>query len=61
MATAVTLVAVLVAGAPTADAVQVEQGVEWTTIVRQSPAERINVLTVDPARVRGVLSNDSET
>jgi hypothetical protein len=58
MATSATVVAALVAGAPTADAVQVESGVEWTTIVRQSPAERINVLTVDPARVRGVLSND---
>ena len=58
MATAATLVAGLVGGVPTAHGVQVEQGVEWTTIVRQRPAERINVLTVEPGRVRAVLSND---
>jgi hypothetical protein len=41
------------------DAVQVEPGVEWTTIVRERGPERINVLAVDPARVRGVLSNET--
>jgi hypothetical protein len=39
-------------------AVQVEPGVEWTTIVRDRGPVRINVLTVDPARVHGVLSNE---
>ena len=58
MATAATLLAGLVGGAATAHGVEVEPGVEWTTIVRLGPAERINVLTVDPARVRGVLSNE---
>ena len=58
MATAATLVAGLVGGAATAHGVEVEQGVEWTTIVRHRPAERINVLTVEPARVRAVLSNN---
>ena len=58
MATAATLLAGLVGGAATAHAVEVEPGVDWTTIVRHRPAERINVLTVDPARVRGVLSNE---
>jgi len=57
MATAATLLAGLVGGAATAHAVEVEPGVDWTTIVRHRPAERINVLTVDPARVHGVLSN----
>ena len=51
--------AVLVATLPAAAAaVQVEPGVEWTTIVRQSGPVRINVLAVDPTRVHGVLSNE---
>ncbi len=58
MATAATLVAALVGGVPTADGVEVERGVEWTTIVRHRPAERINVLTVEPGRTHAVLSND---
>jgi uncharacterized protein YigE (DUF2233 family) len=58
MATAATLLAGLVGSAATAHAVEVEPGVDWTTIVRHGPAERINVLTVDPARVHGVLSNE---
>jgi hypothetical protein len=41
-----------------ASAVEVEPGVEWTTIVRESGPVRINVLAVDPARVHGVLSNE---
>ena len=41
-----------------ASAVEVEPGVEWTTIVRERGPVRVNVLAVDPARVRGVLSND---
>jgi hypothetical protein len=41
-----------------AGAVEVEPGVEWTTIVRDSGPVRINVLAVDPARVHGVLSNE---
>jgi hypothetical protein len=58
MATAATLLAGLVGAAATAHGAEVEPGVDWTTIVRHRPAERINVLTVDPGRVRGVLSND---
>jgi phosphodiester glycosidase len=58
MAIAATVLTSLVGGVATAEAVEVEPGVEWTTIVRQRPAERINVLAVDPARVRGVLSNE---
>jgi hypothetical protein len=61
MAAAATLVALAMpisttalAGAP----VQVDPGVEWTTIVRDAGPVRINVLAVDPARVRGVLSNE---
>ena len=46
------------AAPPQRTAVEVDPGVDWTTIVRQRPAERINVLTVDPGRVRGVLSNE---
>jgi exopolysaccharide biosynthesis protein len=38
--------------------VQVDPGLEWTTIERPRGPLRINVLAVDPARVRGVLSND---
>jgi hypothetical protein len=58
MAIAATVVAGLVGAADTADAAPVDRGVQWTTIVRHSPAERINVLTVEPRRVEGVLSND---
>jgi Phosphodiester glycosidase len=58
MAAAATLLATLVGGSATAQGVEVEPGVEWTTIVRHRPAERINVLTVDPARVGSVLSNE---
>src|SRR5919199_5948658 len=58
MAALATVVAALMASGTTAAAVEVEPGVEWTTIVRHRPPERINVLTVDPARVRGVLSNE---
>ena len=58
MAVAATLLAGLVGGAATAHGVEVERGVQWTTIVRQRPAERINVLTVEPGRVRAVLSNE---
>ena len=43
---------------PAASAVELEPGVEWTTIVRERGPLRINVLAVDPARVRGLLSND---
>ena len=59
MAAVATLV-VLSVGAPTAAAetVQVEPGLEWTTIVQPQGPTRINVLAVDPVRVRGVLSND---
>jgi Phosphodiester glycosidase len=60
MAAAATLVALGVpihttalAGAP----VQVDPGVEWTSIVLDSGPLRLNVLAVDPARLRGVLSN----
>jgi hypothetical protein len=52
---------VAAAASPEAEAsqtVQVDPGVEWTTIVRQYGPIRINVLAVDPARVRGVLSNE---
>ena len=42
-----------------AEAVEVAPGVEWTTIVRDRGPVRINVLDVDPARVRGVLSNET--
>jgi Phosphodiester glycosidase len=61
MAAAATLVALAMPISTTALAgtpVQVDPGVEWTTIVRDRGPERINVLAVDPARVRGVLSND---
>jgi hypothetical protein len=58
MATTATLLAGLVGGAATSQAAEVEPGLDWTTIVRQRPAERINVLTVDSGRVRGVLSNE---
>ena len=51
--------AVISAALPaTAAAVEVAPGVEWTTIVRERGPVRINVLEVDAARVRGVLSND---
>jgi hypothetical protein len=54
---ALAAVVLLVAGAAPAGAVEVEPGVEWTTIVRDAGPVRVNVLTVDPARVHGVLSN----
>src|SRR5918998_5754479 len=38
--------------------VEVAPGVEWTTIARERGPVRINVLEVDPAGVRGVLSNE---
>jgi Phosphodiester glycosidase len=57
LATLVALGMPLAATAPAA-AVQVELGVEWTTIVRERGPMRINVLAVDPGRVRGVLSNE---
>jgi Phosphodiester glycosidase len=41
-----------------ARAVEVAPGVEWTSIVREPGPARINVLEVDPSRVRGVLSNE---
>src|SRR4029450_13627548 len=44
--------------AEAAQTVQVDPGVEWTTILREHGPERINVLAVDPARIRGVLSNE---
>jgi len=40
------------------ETVQVDPGVEWTSIVRATGPMRINVLAVDTARVRGVLSNE---
>ena len=57
---------VLGVGVPTAQSatgdvvttVQVDPGVEWTSIARPRGPLRINVLAVDPARVRGILSND---
>jgi hypothetical protein len=58
MAAVATLVAALMSSGATAGAVEVEPGVDWTTIVREHGPERINVLTVDPARVRAVLSNE---
>jgi phosphodiester glycosidase len=48
----------LVACVGPAGAVEVEPGVEWTTIARDRGPVRINVLAVDPARLRGVLSNE---
>ena len=51
--------AVISAALPaTAAAVEIAPGVEWTTIVRERGPVRINVLEVDAARVRGVLSNN---
>jgi hypothetical protein len=60
MAMLATLVALGMPPAATvpAAAVEVEPGVEWTAIVRERGPMRINVLAVDPARVRGVLSNE---
>jgi Phosphodiester glycosidase len=40
------------------ETVRVDPGVEWTRIVSDTEPLRINVLAVDPARVRGVLSNE---
>jgi hypothetical protein len=58
MAAVATVVATLMSSGATAGAVEVEPGVDWTTIVREHGPERINVLTVDPAHVRAVLSNE---
>jgi Phosphodiester glycosidase len=58
MAAVATVVAALMSSAATAGAVELEPGVDWTTIVRERGPERINVLTLDPARVRAVLSNE---
>jgi len=44
--------------AEVSETVQVDPGVEWTRIVSDTEPLRINVLAVDPARVRGVLSNE---
>ena len=41
-----------------AAATEVAPGVVWTSILRERGPVRINVLEVDPARVRGVLSNN---
>ena len=58
MAALATLVALGVPMPTVAQTVQVDPGVQWTTIVRERGPVRINVLAVDPARVRGVLSNE---
>ncbi len=42
-----------------AAATEVAPGVVWTSILRERGPVRINVLEVDPARVRGVLSNET--
>jgi hypothetical protein len=54
----VAVVLAALAGAPAASAVELAPGVEWTSVVRERGPVRINVLAVDPARVRGVLSNE---
>ena len=45
------------ASAAPAAAVEVAPGVEWHSLVRGSAPSRVNVLELDPTRVRGVLSN----
>lgn len=50
---------VAAAAAAPAAAVELEPGVDWTIIVRERGPVRGNVLTVDPARVGGVLSNET--
>ena len=45
------------ASATPAAAVEVAPWVEWRSLVRGSAPARVNVLELDPARVRGVLSN----
>jgi Phosphodiester glycosidase len=40
------------------ETVQVDTGVQWTRIERAAGPMRINLLALDPARVRGVLSNE---
>lgn len=52
------MAAIAVALPAPAAAVDVAPGVRWTSIVREAGPERINVLELDPALVRGVLSND---
>jgi hypothetical protein len=56
------IVAAAAASGPTAvaderDTVEVAPGVLWTSMVRQPGPVRINVLELEPAVVRGVLSN----
>jgi hypothetical protein len=51
------MAAIAVALPAQASAIEVAPGVQWTTIVREAGPERINVLELDPAVVRGVLSN----
>ena len=51
------MAAIAVALPASAAAVEVAPGVQWTSIVREAGPERINVLELDPAVVRGVLSN----
>ncbi|HEV7844788.1 MAG TPA: phosphodiester glycosidase family protein [Thermoleophilaceae bacterium] len=54
------LIALVVVAAPApAAAVEVAPGVQWTTVVKSPGPTRINVLEIDPARVRGVLSNET--
>ena len=53
------IVLLAAAGAPApAAAVELQPGVEWTPLLRERGPVRINVLEVDPAGVRGVLSNE---
>jgi hypothetical protein len=51
-------IALTLPGSAAAQAVEVAPGVLWTSIVREQGPARINVLEVDPALVRGVLSNN---
>ena len=46
------------AAADVSETVQVDAGVQWTKLATDAGPLRINVLAVDPARVRGVLSNE---
>jgi hypothetical protein len=52
------MAAIAVALPAPAAAVEVAPGVQWTSIVRESGPERINVLELNPAVVHGVLSNE---
>src|SRR5215203_2444334 len=51
-------IALLPPAAAPAQTVEVASGVLWTPIVRERGPVRINVLELDPALVRGVLSNN---